>query len=164
MPTNASTSLCIILIKLLRRRSSKHKKSSATRDKRFIGKSVKPEYLNLGLTNRHGLIAGATGTGKTVTLQILTEGLSKQGVPVFVADVKGDLSGLSQAGVPKSFLAERAEKIDFDDVADEPYNKTSRGGWLSMIQHYFFSEPKAVLMERSASPMMGNFTSILFSQ
>lgn len=58
----------------------------------------KKQHLLLPLANRHGLIAGATGTGKTVTLQILCEGLSKAGVPVFAADVKGDLSGVSQAG------------------------------------------------------------------
>jgi len=58
----------------------------------------KKQYLWLPLANRHGLIAGATGTGKTVTLQILAEGFSKAGVPVFAADVKGDLSGISQAG------------------------------------------------------------------
>lgn len=56
------------------------------------------QHLWLPLANRHGLIAGATGTGKTVTLQILTEGFSKAGVPVFAADVKGDLSGISQSG------------------------------------------------------------------
>ena len=56
------------------------------------------QHLWLPLANRHGLIAGATGTGKTVTLQILAEGFSKAGVPVFAADVKGDLSGISQAG------------------------------------------------------------------
>ncbi len=58
----------------------------------------KKQHLLLPLANRHGLIAGATGTGKTVTLQILCEGLSKAGVPVFAADVKGDLSGISQSG------------------------------------------------------------------
>ena len=58
----------------------------------------KKQHLWLPLANRHGLIAGATGTGKTVTLQILAEGFSKAGVPVFAADVKGDLSGISQAG------------------------------------------------------------------
>lgn len=56
------------------------------------------QHLWLPLANRHGVIAGATGTGKTVTLQILAEGFSKAGVPVFAADVKGDLSGISQAG------------------------------------------------------------------
>ncbi len=66
----------------------------------FIGTddTDKKQHLWLPLANRHGLIAGATGTGKTVTLQILTEGFSKAGVPVFAADVKGDLSGISQAG------------------------------------------------------------------
>ena len=58
----------------------------------------KKQHLWLPLANRHGIIAGATGTGKTVTLQILCEGFSKAGVPVFAADVKGDLSGVSQAG------------------------------------------------------------------
>ena len=64
----------------------------------FLGKSGKPELLALKLANRHGLIAGATGTGKTVTLQIMAEAFSKAGVPVFAADIKGDLSGISQAG------------------------------------------------------------------
>jgi len=87
----------------------------------FLGKSVKPETLNLKLANRHGLITGATGTGKTVTLQIMAEGFSKQGVPVFAADVKGDLSGIAAAGVSKSFLEERADKIDFDDYQYEAF-------------------------------------------
>ena len=83
----------------------------------FLGKdsSDHDQNLLLKLANRHGLIAGATGTGKTVTLQILTEGFSKAGVPVFVADVKGDLSGLSQAGSANNKLhdklIERARKI-----------------------------------------------------
>lgn len=75
----------------------------------------KGEYLDLKLANRHGLVTGATGTGKTVTLQILTEGFSNAGVPVFCADVKGDLSGLGAIGEPKDFLAKRAETIGFDD-------------------------------------------------
>ncbi len=87
----------------------------------FLGKSVKPETLNLKLANRHGLITGATGTGKTVTLQILAEGFSKAGVPVFAADVKGDLSGIAAAGVMKPFLAERAKQIDFDDYGFEAF-------------------------------------------
>jgi len=66
----------------------------------FVGTDTdgKRQELLFKLANRHGLIAGATGTGKTVTLQILTEGFSKAGIPVFAADVKGDLSGLSQSG------------------------------------------------------------------
>ena len=87
----------------------------------FIGKSVKREGLNLKLANRHGLITGATGTGKTVTLQILAEGFSNQGVPVFAADVKGDLSGISVEGEPKDFLLKRAETIEFDDYGFEDF-------------------------------------------
>ena len=81
----------------------------------FIGKSDKDEVLFLPMANRHGLITGATGTGKTVTLQILAEGLSAQGVPVFAADIKGDLSGISAQGVEKDFLVERAKKIGLQD-------------------------------------------------
>lgn len=87
----------------------------------FLGKSVKPETLNLKLANRHGLVAGATGTGKTVTLQIMAEGFSNAGVPVFAADVKGDLSGIAAAGVMKPFLAERAKVIDFDDYTFDAF-------------------------------------------
>jgi len=75
----------------------------------------KAEYLALKLANRHGLVTGATGTGKTVTLQILTEGFSAAGVPVFAADVKGDLSGLAVAGGGKDFLIKRAGQIGFAD-------------------------------------------------
>ncbi|NYF89130.1 DUF853 domain-containing protein [Tunturiibacter empetritectus] len=64
----------------------------------MIAKGVDELYLLPGMTNRHGLVAGATGTGKTVTLQVMAEALSSIGVPVFAADVKGDLSGISQAG------------------------------------------------------------------
>ncbi len=87
----------------------------------FIGKSTKPEQLLLGLANRHGLITGATGTGKTVTLQILSEGFSAHGVPVFCADVKGDVAGLAMAGESKPFLEERAKKIDFSDYTYEAF-------------------------------------------
>src|SRR5580765_4865658 len=62
------------------------------------------------MVNRHGLIAGATGTGKTVTLRVMAEGLSRLGVPVFMADVTGDLAGLSQVGaVNEKFVARAAE-------------------------------------------------------
>ncbi|MDX2309197.1 MAG: helicase HerA-like domain-containing protein [Hyphomicrobium sp.] len=81
----------------------------------FVGKSVKPEYLDLKLANRHGLITGATGTGKTVTLQILAEGFSAVGVPVFAADIKGDLSGIAAVGEPKDFLVKRAAEIGLGD-------------------------------------------------
>jgi len=81
----------------------------------------KPEYLHLALANRHGLITGATGTGKTVSLQILTEGFSNAGVPVFCADVKGDLSGLAAKGKAKDFLMKRAKTIGLDDYAFQEF-------------------------------------------
>lgn len=78
-----------------------------------------PQKLSLGYANRHGLIAGATGTGKTVTLQILAEGFSAAGVPVFLSDVKGDLSGLAHSGSPAHKLhrafGDRAETIGLTD-------------------------------------------------
>ena len=80
----------------------------------FIGKSVKPEYILLKLANRHGLITGATGTGKTVTLQGLAEAFSDAGVPVFCADVKGDLSGIAAMGKEKGWITERAAMIGYD--------------------------------------------------
>ena len=80
----------------------------------YIGKGKTPQKLLLKYANRHGLIAGATGTGKTLTLQGLAEGFSAAGVPVFIADVKGDLSGLSQAGIPKDPLVKRAAEIGYD--------------------------------------------------
>lgn len=80
-----------------------------------------PQNLLLKLANRHGLIAGATGTGKTVTLQGLAEGFSKSGVPVFMADVKGDLAGMAMPGSPTApvhpKLVERAQEIGLTDYA-----------------------------------------------
>lgn len=90
-------------------------------DKIFLGASRKPddsfqqqEFMALRYANRHGLITGATGTGKTVSLQILAESFSNAGVPVFCADVKGDLSGIAAKGEPKDFLLKRAETIKLD--------------------------------------------------
>ncbi|MEL6111436.1 MAG: helicase HerA-like domain-containing protein [Pseudomonadota bacterium] len=80
----------------------------------FLGKSDTDEFLALKYANRHGLISGATGTGKTVSLQILAEGFCKAGVPVFMADVKGDLAGLSRPVTMKPFLEERAKTIGLD--------------------------------------------------
>ncbi len=87
----------------------------------FLGRGAIDQHLSLKLANRHGLIAGATGTGKTVSLQILAEGFSEAGVPVFMADVKGDLSGMSQAGVSKDFLEKRAATIGLDDYTYSQY-------------------------------------------
>ncbi|MEP3917918.1 helicase HerA-like domain-containing protein [Ascidiaceihabitans sp.] len=84
--------------------------------------------LSLGYANRHGLIAGATGTGKTVTLQILAEGFSAAGVPVFLSDIKGDLSGLAKSGTPDHKLhgpfMERAGVIGFDDFTYDAFPVT----------------------------------------
>jgi len=76
-----------------------------------LGKGEHPVVLHAGLVNRHGMIAGATGTGKTISLQVIAEGLSRIGVPSFVTDVKGDLSGISQAGSPHPKIDERLAKI-----------------------------------------------------
>ena len=88
----------------------------------FIGSGsggANPQRLELSRANRHGLIAGATGTGKTVTLQGIIEGMSAAGIPTFVADVKGDLAGLAMAGSPAGKLHEtfsgRAADIGFSD-------------------------------------------------
>src|SRR3954466_3997153 len=85
----------------------------------FVGKSSKPELLSLALANRHGLITGATGTGKTVTLQVLAEGFARAGVPVFAADIKGDLSGIAALGEAKEALVARAKGMGFDCQPDE---------------------------------------------
>ena len=76
-----------------------------------------PVVLLPGFANRHGCITGATGTGKTVTLQVLAEAFSRIGTPVFVSDVKGDLSGLSQAGVPTPKLQERLQRLGIPEPA-----------------------------------------------
>lgn len=83
----------------------------------LIGKTADHQELNLlsNLANRHGLITGATGTGKTVTLQKLAESFSKIGVPVFMADVKGDLSGIAAAGTINSKLQERLDATGYTD-------------------------------------------------
>ncbi len=87
----------------------------------FVGKGEQPVYLMPRLANRHGLIAGATGTGKTVSLQILAEEFSRRGVPVFLADVKGDLSGICQPGKEHPRLHERAEIIGLDPYTQESF-------------------------------------------
>ncbi len=85
----------------------------------LLGKSVKPEVLTLKLANRHGLVTGATGTGKTVTLQTMAEEFSKKGIPVFAADIKGDLSGLAAPGRGEPHFVKRCEEIGVDYKADQ---------------------------------------------
>src|SRR6266404_5486940 len=88
-----------------------------TDEKIFIGKGEQPVWLTLGLANRHGLVTGATGTGKTVSLQVMAEGFARAGVPVFAADIKGDLSGISQVG---PLLLSRM--MDLNDVQEGVLN------------------------------------------
>ena len=90
----------------------------------LIGKSITtPESGQVNLLtrygNRHGLVAGATGTGKSVTLMVLAEGFSRQGVPVFLADVKGDIAGLAVPGTGNEKIAARAQQIGIDGYANE---------------------------------------------
>ena len=85
----------------------------------LLGKGEKPVYLLGEYGNRHGLIAGATGTGKTVSLMVLAEGFSRMGVPVFMADVKGDVSGLAMAGTGNDKIRERVKLIGMEGYANE---------------------------------------------
>jgi hypothetical protein len=85
----------------------------------FIGKGEQPAWLTLGLANRHGLVTGATGTGKTVSLQVMAEGFSRAGVPVFAADIKGDLSGISEPGEAKDFILKRAKDMGLTFQPDQ---------------------------------------------
>jgi len=79
------------------------------------GQNGSQVIMDAAMGNRHGMISGATGTGKTITLQILAEGFSRLGVPVFLADIKGDLSGITAAGKPHDKIAERVKEIGIDN-------------------------------------------------
>jgi DNA helicase HerA-like ATPase len=85
----------------------------------FVGKGEQPAYLTLALANRHGLVTGATGTGKTVTLQVLAEAFANAGVAVFAADIKGDLSGIAAEGEAKDFLVKRAKDVGLTYQPDQ---------------------------------------------
>jgi uncharacterized protein len=86
----------------------------------LLGKSQKKfEYLTLKLANRHGLVTGATGTGKTVTLQTMAEAFSNEGVPVFAADIKGDLSGIGAPGRGEAHFVKRMEEMDLKYQPDQ---------------------------------------------
>ena len=92
----------------------------------FIGQSDEGEAIGLlpKMANRHGLIAGATGTGKTITMQGLAEGFSEIGVPVFLVDVKGDVSGITQAGKEHPKVVERVEIMHLDDFKFQGFPAT----------------------------------------
>lgn len=88
-------------------------------DQILIGKGERPVHLLARYGNRHGLVAGATGTGKTVSLMIMAEGFSRLGVPVFMADVKGDVAGLAMAGAASEKIMERVTQIGVEGYANE---------------------------------------------
>src|SRR6202022_2939940 len=94
-------------------------KMADTDEKIFIGKGEQPAWLTLALGNRHGLVTGATGTGKTVSLQVMAEGFARAGVPVFAADIKGDLSGIAEAGEAKDFILQRAKQMGLSFQPDQ---------------------------------------------
>src|SRR4029079_5931083 len=85
----------------------------------FVGKGGNDAWLALALANRHGLVTGATGTGKTVSLQVLAEGFSRGGVAVFAADIKGDLSGIAARGEDNPNFVKRAKDLGFDYQPEE---------------------------------------------
>jgi DNA helicase HerA-like ATPase len=85
----------------------------------LIGKGEQPVHLLARYGNRHGLVAGATGTGKTISLLVLAEGFSRIGVPVFIADVRGDVAGLALAGTPSEKIQQRVAQIGLDDYRPE---------------------------------------------
>src|SRR5207249_11589420 len=105
----------------LRLASEEHRRTASGSDVNpiLIGKGDQQVFLLPKYGNRHGLVAGATGTGKTVSLMVLAEGFSRIGVPVFVADVKGDVAGLAVAGTPSATLAERAAEVGVDHYVNE---------------------------------------------
>jgi DNA helicase HerA-like ATPase len=90
-----------------------------TDEKIFVGKGEQSAWLTLALANRHGLVTGATGTGKTVSLQVMAEGFARAGVPVFAADIKGDLSGICEIGEAKDFISKRADEIGLKFQPDQ---------------------------------------------
>ncbi len=98
---------------------AKNKNPEVKSPRVHFGGGDRPAIIEGRYANRHGLIAGATGTGKTVTLQVLAEGFSRLGVPVFLADVKGDLSGLAAAGKASKGVTSRVDKIGLSDHALE---------------------------------------------
>jgi DNA double-strand break repair helicase HerA and related ATPase len=85
----------------------------------LLGKGDQPVYLRPEYGNRHGLVAGATGTGKTVSLMVIAEGFSRIGVPVFLADVKGDVAGLALPGTGDGKIQQRAAQVGVEGYTPE---------------------------------------------
>src|SRR5258706_6888878 len=85
----------------------------------LLGRGDKPVSLLAKYGNRHGMVAGATGSGKTVSLMLIAEGFSRLGVPVFIADVKGDVSGIAMPGTPSDKIRQRALSTGVGDYTNE---------------------------------------------
>ena len=86
-----------------------------------LNSDLEGQYILLDKANRHGLIAGATGSGKTITLKVLAEAFSDAGVPVFLADVKGDISGICKAGTDSEKIRERVSKLGINNFEFKAY-------------------------------------------
>ena len=109
-------------------------------------------HILMGMANRHGLITGATGTGKTVSLQTLAENFSNQGVPVFMADVKGDLTGLSQPGRLGEKLAKVLAERGFDDKSLLEFGEEEQAEQLLQILNSDAEKRKRPVKWRSVEP------------
>ena len=103
-------------------------------DQILIGKGAQPVYLLAKYGNRHGLVAGATGTGKTTSLLVMAEGFSRLGVPVFMADVKGDVASLAAAGAANDKIKERIAQIGIQDWTPEASPHQRRGIGIRIVQ------------------------------
>ena len=113
----------------------------------------KDEILLTNMSNRHGCITGATGTGKTVSLQKLAESFSKKGVPVFLADIKGDLSGIAKTAVPTDKLKARLENITCRLRIGQPARSSS--GMCSVRKGFPFVQ-RSVIWDRCFCPVSFN--------
>lgn len=112
-----------------------------------------PVYLLPALANRHGCITGATGTGKTVTLQVLAEAFSRLGTPVFLADAKGDLSGISQAAQANPKLQERLQRLGLPEPV---WGQTRSPSGTSLASRAIRFAPRSPTWGRYCSPGFWN--------
>ena len=140
-------------------------------DKLLIGKSSsegKPVYIYPSMANRHGLIAGATGTGKTITLKVMAESFSDMGVPVFLADIKGDLAGMGLAGMNGTTADGRIEKMRLKDLGFEfksyPANYWDVYGEAGMPLRTTITEMGPLLLSRilGLNPTQSDIMNIVF--
>ena len=92
-----------------------------TENKVWMAQSDKRLFLLPNMANRHGLIAGATGTGKTVTMKVMAESFSDMGVPVFLADIKGDLTGMCKPGRDSADMQERIQRFGIENFSFKSY-------------------------------------------